>query len=1171
MQNILILIKDTKKHHRPRFEGAAMKAFMDNRSSPIGLFVLWGVLISILYLLSVHNYLFFHSVAEIFSIIIFTGVFIVFWNTRRFNDINYLLYLGVACLFIGGIDLLHTLAYKGMGVFPDYGANLPTQLWIASRYLHSFSFLAAALLVKRGVKIGWVFLGYAVVVGLLLMSIFRWRIFPDCYIEGEGLTSFKKISEYVVVLLFLVSAFLFWQRSRMLDKKVRLWLTGSIWVAAGSELAFTLYVDVYGFANLLGHFLKIFSAYCLYRAFIEIGLREPYAFLFRDLKQREEALQKSETRYRAIIEQSAEGIVLYDRTGIVFEWNRAMEELTGIERADAVGRLVWDVHFETLIEEWQTSYYHEQIKADTLALLARDRLPDEGLLYEYKLKNKSGFERTVTTSLFLAVSPSEHIFVNLIRDITERKQVEEALWNSKRLLQSTSQLAEVGSWELNVETGKQVWTEQVYRIHEVNLDYEPTVEKGISFYAPEHRPIIKQVVQDAIDHGDSFDVELRFITAKGNPRWVRALGEAVRQDGATVRVRGAFQDITKRKRAEEALRESERRYRTLVDNFPNGIVGLFDHDLHYITVGGQGLTKSGLSKEIFEGKKLREIYPPEIYERDEPALIAALEGESRVSVVPYGDRIFEVYTLPVKDSQGEIAGGMVMTQDVTDRKQAEEALEIERERLFTVFEMLPVFVYLQAPDYSVRFANRMFREYFGDPGERPCYEILRSQEVPCEGCFAPSVFENHASIVWEWTDDQNRTFQIYDNFFSDVDGSPLLLKLGIDITDRKEAEETLAKHNHILRALHEVALEIGIELELSVLLNQVMTRARTLLNAHQGGGIALYRGQTGLLHVAASQDSQLPIDTSFKPDEGVVGWVFRHNQSCIVDDYNHWEYRMPAFNDPELKAVLAVPLRWQGELIGVMTLGANQARAPFNTDDVRLVEMFAAQVSVAIENARLYEQSKQDAQTKAELLREVNHRVKNNLTAIIGLLYVERRRARQDQTYNYQAGFAELIGKVQGLATVHRMLSDVEWAPLPLSDLVRQVIQSSCQMLPSDKQINLDIMPSPACVTSDQAHHLALVLNELTTNTLKHALQARRSTQITVGAKVEDEVVQLDFCDDGPGYPEEILADQSRWNEGLKLVENIVQKNLHGELSLSNDDGAVAAIRFALEVTGDSS
>ncbi len=137
----------------------------------LGVLVLLG-----LYLTSLHSYLLFHSLAEGFSIVVACAVFVVAWNSRRFLDNNYLLFIGIASLFVAGLDLAHTLAYKGMGVFPGYGSNLATQLWIAGRYVQSLSLLVAPLFIGRKLKPNLALLVYAIVVALLLASIFYWNV-----------------------------------------------------------------------------------------------------------------------------------------------------------------------------------------------------------------------------------------------------------------------------------------------------------------------------------------------------------------------------------------------------------------------------------------------------------------------------------------------------------------------------------------------------------------------------------------------------------------------------------------------------------------------------------------------------------------------------------------------------------------------------------------------------------------------------------------------------------------------------------------------------------------------------------------------------------------------------------------------------------------------------------
>jgi signal transduction histidine kinase len=251
-----------------------------------GAFVLVG-----LYVASLYSYLLFHSLGELFSIVIACSIFVLAWNTRRFLDNNYLLLMGIAYLFIGGLDLVHTLAYAGMGIFQEYDSNLPTQLWISARYVESLSLIIAPLFLRRTLKGGFTFLGYTIVFVLLLVSVFG-RSFPNCYVEGVGLTPFKKISEYIISLIFLASGGLLILSRKAFTRDVLRWLVGSIIVAIGSELAFTFYVSVYGFPNLLGHFLKIVSFYFIYRAIVQTGLSRPFDLLFRDLKQREAALRQ---------------------------------------------------------------------------------------------------------------------------------------------------------------------------------------------------------------------------------------------------------------------------------------------------------------------------------------------------------------------------------------------------------------------------------------------------------------------------------------------------------------------------------------------------------------------------------------------------------------------------------------------------------------------------------------------------------------------------------------------------------------------------------------------------------------------------------------------------------------------------------------------------------------
>ncbi len=130
------------------------------------------------------------------------------------------------------------------------------------------------------------------------------------------------------------------------------------------------------------------------------------------------------------------------------------------------------------------------------------------------------------------------------------------------------------------------------------------------------------------------------------------------------------------------------------------------------------------------------------------------------------------------------------------REWAKEALEAEQQRLFAVLDMLPVSVCLRAADYSIRFTNRYFCEHFGEPGHKLCYEIMRGRDEPCPDCPSAAVLDANNLVEWEWISSEGRTYQFYGYPFTDVDGSPLTLELGMDITESKQVARVLQARYH---------------------------------------------------------------------------------------------------------------------------------------------------------------------------------------------------------------------------------------------------------------------------------------------------------------------------------------------------------------------------------------
>lgn len=263
----------------------------ENTARPVGRAVIIFALLVGLYLTTHVNYLLFHALSEVFSIVVAFSLAMIAINSRRYIESPYLLFIGIAYLFIGLLDLLHTLAYKGMPVFSDYD-YYANQLWIGARYMESISLLAAFtyLYKERRVNVSATMAVFTLVTAVLTASIFYWKIFPECFIDGQGLTPFKKISEYVICGILLVNIRLLTVNKARFGAGVYRLLMGSLICTIISELAFTFYISNYGFSNLIGHYFKIFSFYLVYRAIIVTGIEEPYELIFRELSRANTAL-----------------------------------------------------------------------------------------------------------------------------------------------------------------------------------------------------------------------------------------------------------------------------------------------------------------------------------------------------------------------------------------------------------------------------------------------------------------------------------------------------------------------------------------------------------------------------------------------------------------------------------------------------------------------------------------------------------------------------------------------------------------------------------------------------------------------------------------------------------------------------------------------------------------
>lgn len=258
--------------------------------------------ISVLYYLSLNNYLLFHTVTEFFSIVICSVVFIITYNARKYLNNNYLLIIGYSYLFIGFLDFLHTLSYKGMMIFMDYD-YYANQLWIAARMMQSCVFLFSMMSLKMTFKVNRkaLFMTFSMITAGIIISIFFTDIFPECFIEGVGQTQFKIVSEYIIISILLCGMVFLYRNRAVFEKPIYQYLFLSVIFTALSELAFTFYVDNYGISNMVGHCLKILAFYFIYKAIIVKCIKEPYDTIFKELTMVKDKLKTENDQLEAAV------------------------------------------------------------------------------------------------------------------------------------------------------------------------------------------------------------------------------------------------------------------------------------------------------------------------------------------------------------------------------------------------------------------------------------------------------------------------------------------------------------------------------------------------------------------------------------------------------------------------------------------------------------------------------------------------------------------------------------------------------------------------------------------------------------------------------------------------------------------------------------------------------
>lgn len=315
--------------------------------------------------------------------------------------------------------------------------------------------------------------------------------------------------------------------------------------------------------------------------------------------------------------------------------------------------------------------------------------------------------------------------------------------------------------------------------------------------------------------GTEVEYEYRVIKASGETRWVHDRGCLVHDEkGKIIRRQGVIFDITAQKLADQELQKREKLYRTLARSIPRTAVLLFDRDFRYTLADGQQLERHGFSQEILENKTLQEAFPPEVAAEWSGYYRRALAGEEVVFENENEDGVFQLYVLPVKDEKDEIFAGMVMWQDITERKKAETDLKESEGRYRTLFENANDIIYVHDLEGNYLSLNQAGQRALGYTLDEALTLNMRQLMTPEHLELAKAKLADKIEGVTRQTtyeaecfskDGRRLTLEINSSIIY-KDGVPAAVQgIARDVTERKLADEALRESESQFRALAETA------------------------------------------------------------------------------------------------------------------------------------------------------------------------------------------------------------------------------------------------------------------------------------------------------------------------------------------------------------------------------
>jgi len=452
----------------------------------------------------------------------------------------------------------------------------------------------------------------------------------------------------------------------------------------------------------------------------------------------EEALRESEKRFRSVIEQSIDGLVLTDSDGRILEWNRGQELITGIPAQDAVGQLSWDVQFRLLPPgETPASDLLSRLRTGTLGLLAGEESPRELRLGEVEIERPDGTRRMIEVGSFPIDLGGSRILGNVVRDISEQKAAEQELERHRAHLEElvaertedlnlAIEAANSTMFRYDLVTGAVERDERWFEITGIaRAQFDGTHAAWQRLVHPDDLAKAQESIDAAVaSDRPMMHHEYRILRPDGQTRYIETHARIQRDEtGRATSLVGMNVDVTQRREMELAI-ENERHRLDMAIDYADA--AMFEHDLqaNRLQVGERWFEMFDIPEQGFDGRI--ETWRERVHPEDLPSLVQAfrdtysqpeassMRAEFRIVRRNSEIRHIESRSTIIRDAAGTPITTIGLNIDITDRRKAEEALRENEAFMLTMIEHLPIDLFAVDRDLRYMMQSPASRAAIGD-------------------------------------------------------------------------------------------------------------------------------------------------------------------------------------------------------------------------------------------------------------------------------------------------------------------------------------------------------------------------------------------------------------------------------------------------------------------------